>query len=229
MKLYDSAMAPNPRRVRIFLAEKGIEVPTEQVDIAKAENRKPPFLAKNPMGVLPVLELDDGTCIAESVAICRYFEEMQPEPALMGTDARDRAIVEMWNRRMELEIALPIMQSFRNTHDFFKGRIPQAPEYGEICGKAAAERIGWIDGELADREWVAGDRFTIADLTLLMGIDFFHRVVELQQKYCPPGMRIVNAFQTNGILLNDEWCHFFHQHNFLIGLSVDGPQQVHDA
>ena len=93
MKLHDSAMAPNPRRVRIFLAEKGTEVPTVQVDIAKAENRQPPFLAKNPLGGVPVLELDDGTFIAESVAICRYFEETQPDPPLMGTDAADRARV----------------------------------------------------------------------------------------------------------------------------------------
>jgi glutathione S-transferase len=172
MKLYDSAFAPNPRRVRIFLAEKGVEVPTVQVDIGKAENRRPEFLAKNPMGAVPVLELDDGTFLAESVAICRYFEEVQPEPVLMGTDARDRAVVEMWNRRMELEVALPIMQSFRNTHDFFKGRIPQVPEYGEVCKAAAAKNLEWLDAELAGRAFVAGDRYTIADITALVGIDF---------------------------------------------------------
>jgi len=172
MKLYDSAMAPNPRRVRIFLAEKGIEVPIVPVDIGKAENRKPEFLARNPMGGVPVLELDDGTCIAESVAICRYFEELHPEPPLMGTDARDRAIVEMWNRRMELEVAMPAMQSFRNTHDFFKGRIPQVPEYGAVSKAAAIKRLEWLDQELAGRDFIAGDRFTIADITALVGIDF---------------------------------------------------------
>jgi glutathione S-transferase len=172
MKLYDSAFAPNPRRVRVFLAEKGIEVPTVQVDIGKAENRRPEFLAKNPRGGVPVLELDDGTYLAESVAICRYFEEVQPEPVLMGTDARDRAVVEMWNRRMELEVALPIVQSFRNTHDFFKGRIPQVPEYGEVCKDAAAKSLEWLDEELASREFVAGDRYTIADITAQVGIDF---------------------------------------------------------
>ncbi len=92
VKLYDSKMAPNPRRVRIYLAEKGIEVPVQQVDIVKAESRQPAFLAKNPMGTLPVLELDDGTCIAESIAICRYFDAAKPEPPLFGTDARDRPI-----------------------------------------------------------------------------------------------------------------------------------------
>jgi len=172
VKLYDSTMAPNPRRVRIFLAEKGIEVPTVQIDIGKAENRQPPFLAKNPMGGVPILELDDGTIIAESVAICRYFEETQPEPPLMGVDAQDRALVEMWQRRMELEIATPIMGTFRNTHDFFKGRIPQVPEYGAILKDSAFKRLEWIDSELADRPFVAGERFTIADITLLVGIDF---------------------------------------------------------
>jgi glutathione S-transferase len=172
VKLYDSAMAPNPRRVRIFLAEKGIEVPTVQVDIGKAENRQPDFLAKNPLGGVPVLELDDGRFLAESVAICRYFEEIQPEPPLMGTDAADRAWVEMWNRRMELEVASNCMQAFRQTHDFFKGRIPQVPEWGAACKESALKRLAWLDGELAEREFIAGDRYTIADITALVGIDF---------------------------------------------------------
>jgi len=172
VKLYDSAMAPNPRRVRIFLAEKGLEVPTEQVDIGRAENRKPPYTDKNPLGGLPLLELDDGTCIAETVAICRYFEETHPEPPLLGTDALDRALVEMWQRRMELEIFVPIAQVFRNTHEFFKGRIPQVPEYGEACREQAAKRMAWLDRELASREFVAGERYSIADITALCGIDF---------------------------------------------------------
>lgn len=172
MKLYDSAMAPNPRRVRIFLAEKGIEVASEQVDIAKAENRQPPFLAKNPMGGLPVLELDDGTHIAESIAICRYFEAIQPDPPLFGVDAKDTAVVEMWNRRMELEVFNTITGCFRNTHDFFKGRIPQVPEYGEVCRGAAEKRLAWLDEVLADRDFIAGERLTVADITALCGIDF---------------------------------------------------------
>jgi len=172
MKLYDSAMAPNPRRVRIFLAEKGIEVPTVQVDIGSAENRKPEFLAKNPMGGVPILELDDGTYLAETVAICRYFEAQQPEPVLMGIDGRDCAIVEMWNRRMEFEIAQPAMMSFRNTHDFFKGRIPQVPEYGAVCKQSVLKRLEWLDTELSNRPFIAGERYTIADITALVGIDF---------------------------------------------------------
>lgn len=179
MKLYNSAVAPNPRRVRVFLAEKGIEVPTVDVDIAKSENRQPDFLAKNPLGGVPILELDDGTIIAESTAICRYFEETKPEPPLMGLDARDRAIVEMWLRRIEFEVAFPIMQTFRNTHDFFKGRIPQVPEWGAVCKKRAIQQMAWLDGELSDRPFVAGDRYTIADITLLIGIDF-GRVSEIR-------------------------------------------------
>jgi glutathione S-transferase len=178
VKLYDSTLAPNPRRVRIFLAEKGVSVPIEQVDIGKAQNRQPEYLAKNPLGGVPILELDDGTVIAESVAICRYFEETNPTPPLLGTDARDRALVEMWQRRMEFEVALPIMQTFRNTHAFFKGRIPQVPEYGEVCRKAAESRLRWLDEVLADRPFVAGERYTIADITALVGIDF-GRVVKI--------------------------------------------------
>jgi glutathione S-transferase len=179
VKLYDSAIAPNPRRVRVFLAEKGIEVPTVSIDIVKAENRQPAFLVKNPLGGVPVLELDDGTTLSESTAICRYFEEVQPDPPLMGTDARDRASVEMWLRRVEFEVAFPIMQTFRNTHDFFKGRIPQVAEWGTVCRKQALEQLAWLDGEMADRPFVAGDRYTIADITLLIGVDF-GRVLDIR-------------------------------------------------
>ena len=173
MKIYEFTGAPNPRRVRVFLAEKGINnFPSVQVNIASGENRKPEFLKINPMGGLPVLELDDGTLIAESVAICRYFEESHPEPRLMGVDAKDKAIVEMWNRRMEFEVLAMTAASFRNTSDFFKGRIPQVKEYGEIAKNAAIKRLEWLDTVLADREFIAGPRFTIADITALIGIDF---------------------------------------------------------
>ena len=173
MKLYNSSTAPNPRRVRIFLAEKGIKVPLEEVDILKAVNRGPEFRRKNPMAAVPVLELDDGTCIAESVAICRYFEELQPEPPLFGiADARDRALVEMWNRRMEFALFIPIADAFRQRHEFFKGRIRQVPEYAEAQRLNAEESLGWLDGELAARRFIAGERFTIADITAMVAIDF---------------------------------------------------------
>ena len=172
MKIYDFTQAPNPRRVRVFLAEKGLTVPYEQINIGTADNRKPEFLKINPMGTLPVLELDDGTRIAESVAICRYFEETKPEPPLMGVDAKDKAVVEMWQRRMELEVLSMAAGSFRNTSDFFKGRIPQVKEYGEVCKAAAIKRLERLDTVLADREFIAGPRYTIADITALIGIDF---------------------------------------------------------
>jgi glutathione S-transferase len=172
MKLYDYPAAPNPRRVRVFLAEKGIDVPKVLVDITKGENRSPEYLAKNPMGGVPILELDDGTILAESVAICRYFEESKPEPNLMGRTPVEKAQIEMWNRRMELEILMNTAGCFRNTHAFFKGRIPQSPEYGAICREAALKRLEWLDAELAKRRFVAGDRYTIADITALIGIDF---------------------------------------------------------
>ena len=172
MKLYDSKMAPNPRRVRIFLAEKGIQVPDDQVDLAKAQNRSPEFLNINPMGGVPVLQMDDGTNLAESVAICRYFEETHPEPRLMGVDARDKAEVEMWQRRMELNLLSMVAGCFRNTSEFFKGRIPQVPEYGEVCRQAAEKAFGMLDGFLADRKFIAGERYTIADITALVAVDF---------------------------------------------------------
>ena len=172
MKLHDSSFAPNPRRVRIFLAEKGIEVPTVQVDIGKQENLEPAFKALNPLQRVPVLELDDGTCIAESVAICRYFEGQQPDPVLMGVDAQDAALVEMWQRRMEQQVLENVASCFRNTHDYFKGRIAQVPEYGEVCRGWAEERLVWLDEVLEDRAFIAGDRYTIADITALVAIDF---------------------------------------------------------
>ena len=172
MKLYDSKTAPNPRRVRVFAAEKQLEIPTVQVDLNARENHTPAYRDKNPMGGVPMLELDDGTCIAESVAICRYLEGIRPDPPLMGTDAKDRAVVEMWQRRMELEIFQPIANVFVHTHEWFKGRRPQIPEFGEACRTHALARMKWLDEVLATRPYVAGERYTIADITALVGIDW---------------------------------------------------------
>jgi len=190
MKLYDGGRAPNPRRVRIFLAEKGISVPYVQVNIGTAENRQPAFLAKNPMGTLPVLEFDDGAFLAESVAICRYFEEQKPEQNLMGRDSRERAFIEMWQRRMEFEVLNLTAQSFRNTTEFFKGRIPQNKEYAEVCRNTAIKRFEWLDKELANRPYIAGDRFTVADIILYCALDFGGSV---NQKI-DPSLKNVNAW-----------------------------------
>ncbi len=172
MKIYESHAAPNPRRVRIFLAEKGLKVPYEEVDIGKAVNRGEDFRRKNSLGTVPVLELDNGTYISESVAICRYFEELQPEPALFGTGPEQRALVEMWNRRIEFNLLQPIADSFRQRHDFFKGRIRQLPEYAQVQRLNAEDGLRWLDRELAMRPFIAGHHFSIADITALVAIDF---------------------------------------------------------
>ncbi|MYZ47171.1 glutathione S-transferase family protein [Propylenella binzhouense] len=174
MKLIDGGRAPNPRRVRIFLAEKGIGVPLETMDLAARQHRTEAFRALNPMQRLPVLVLDDGTPLAESVAICRYFEEIQPEPPLFGVGAKERALVEMWNRRMEFELYMPTSAAFRHTHPAMaEMEVPQLPDWGEACRKKVEQTLGWFDEELSARPFVAGDRFTIADITALVAVDFF--------------------------------------------------------
>jgi glutathione S-transferase len=174
MKLYQDTRAPNPRRVRIFLAEKalldGVELIT--VDIGTGANLAAEHLARNPLGLVPVLELDDGRQLRETMAICRYLEEQTPEPNLFGADAWERAQIEQWNRHAELEVLFPVAQVFRNTHDFWKTRLEQAPEFGAIMRRVLIERMGWLDRELAARPFLAGDRFTVADITLLCALDF---------------------------------------------------------
>jgi len=179
MKLYDSKTAPNPRRVRIFLAEKGITVPTEQVDIVGKQNRTPEYAKKNPMMGVPILELDDGTVISETMAICRYFEETQPNPPLMGKDAKDRAVVEMWNRRMELNVMNCITSAFRHGNAFFAGRISQVPAYAEQCLKEAPATFDFLDEVLGKTKFIAGDSYSVADITALCTVDFA-RVLRLK-------------------------------------------------
>ena len=172
MLLYHDPRAPNPRRVRIFLAEKAVAYDTIEVSIATAEHQKPEFRRKNPLALLPVLELPDGKILRESMAICRYIEELHPEPNLLGADAWERAQIEQWNRHAELELLIPIAQVFRNTNAFWNGRIKQAPEFGEIMREVVCSRFDWLDGELAQRPYLAGPRFTVADITALCAVDF---------------------------------------------------------
>ena len=173
MKLYNLPPAPNPRRVRIFLAEKGVEVPTVDLDITNNEHRTPEFLALNPLAALPVLELDDGTVITESMAICRYFEELHPQPPMFGRSVLERAQVEMWTRRIELGLMRAITDHFVHGNDFWKGRREQVPEYAELARTRALASMEWLDGELAQREFIAGEDYTVADITaqcaLLLG------------------------------------------------------------
>lgn len=172
MLLYHDTRAPNPRRVRMFLAEKGVAYDTIEVSIAAAEHHKPEFRRKNPLALLPVLEMPDGKVLRESMAICRYIEELHPEPNLFGADAWERAQIEQWNRHAELDVFLPITAVFRNTHAFWSGRIKQAPEYGEIMRELVCSRFDWLEQELAQRPYLAGERFTVADITALCAIDF---------------------------------------------------------
>lgn len=173
MKLFDGGRAPNPRRVRIFLAEKGLSVPLAPVDMGTLEHRKEEVASRNPLRRLPVLELDDGTVLTETVAICRYFEELHPEPALFGKGALGRALVEMWQRRMEFNLFLPVGQAFRHIHPAMKEwEVPQIPEWGEANKPKAVEFLHILDKELASREFIAGDAYTIADITGLVAVDF---------------------------------------------------------
>jgi glutathione S-transferase len=179
MKLYDYAPAPNPRRVRIFLAEKGIALPTVQVDLRANAQFTPAFRAVNPDCTVPVLELDDGTRIADVMAICVYFETLQSDPPLMGVGAQDRANVIAWQRRVERDGFFAVAEAFRNSTPAFKGRaLPGADDYEQIPalverGRArVAKFFRMLDSCLADREFVAGKQYSIADITALVAVDF---------------------------------------------------------
>jgi len=173
MKLYDGGRAVNPRRVRIFLAEKGIEVPIEPVDIAAQQHRTETFAAINPMRRLPALELDDGTVIAESIAICRYFEALQPDPPLFGRGPLEIAMVEMWNRRAEFHLMAPVTTVFQHLHPFMKPLVnPQVPDWGEANKTRVTEFLQFLDRELKDRPYIAGNDFTVADITAWTAVDF---------------------------------------------------------
>ena len=173
MKLYDGGRAPNPRRTRIFLAEKGIKLPTQQIDLGALEHMSASYAAINPLKRVPALVLDDGTVITESIAISRYFEALQPEPALFGRDALETARVEMWNRRLELHLLFPISHVFRNTHPAMKAmEVPQVPAWAEANKPRILDFIGIVDRELEGRPFISGDNFTVADITGFISLDF---------------------------------------------------------
>lgn len=173
VRLLDGGRAPNPRRVRIFLAEKGIAVPVVPVDMAALEHRSEPVKALNPLQRLPVLELADGTAITESIAICRYLEALHPEPPLFGSDALAIARIEMWQRRLELNLLACVAAAFRHIHPAMKDwEVPQVPEWGEANKGKALEFLGLLDGELAATPFVAGNEYSVADITGLIAIDF---------------------------------------------------------
>ena len=173
MKLYDAGRAPNPRRVRIFLAEKGIEVPLVPVDIGKLEHKTPAFAAVNPLQRTPALELEDGTVITESIAICRYFEALHPDPPLFGTDPLEIALITMWERRMEFNLLGAVAAVFRHLHPAMaQMEAPQVPAWGEANKPRVLEFLRFVDSHLAGRAFLCGERFTVADITGLVGLDF---------------------------------------------------------
>lgn len=183
MKLYTSHRAPNPRRVRWVMAEKGIEgVEIVEVDLLSGEHRTADYRAKFGVPHVPALELDDGTCLTESLAICRYLEALNPAPNLFGHDAVEQAMIEMWTRRCEFYLANPIMLNVRHTHPALAAleatQMPQVADYNRL---AAEKYMRSLDRRLADREWIAADRFTIADVVAAVGLDFARLI-----KYRPP-------------------------------------------
>lgn len=174
MKIYDGGRAPNPRRVQIFLKEKGIEVDTQQLDLNAHEHRSQEMLAKNPVATVPFLELDDGTVIAETIAICRYIEEHHKEPVLFGSTPLERAVIEMWNRRIEFGFFLRVAQSFRHLHpaaEVLEGE--QIPDWGRKNQKLAIEYLDVLEAQLADNQFIAGDKFSVADITAIVAVQFF--------------------------------------------------------
>lgn len=172
MKLYDGKMQPSARRLRMFLAEKGVSVPTVPIDLGTAENRTPKFLALNPVGELPTLELDDGTVLTESIALCRYFEALHPEPNLLGRGALETAQIEMWALRLMFRLYVPMTQAFQHTHKWWADRIQQVPEYGAISRQKVLDQLAQLETHMAGREFVAAPRFTLADIVAFTTIEF---------------------------------------------------------
>ena len=173
MKLIDQPRAPDPRRVNIFLAEKGIEVPSEILNLPGKEHLTPEIKALNPFQTLPILVLDDGTAISESMAICRYFEELHPDPPLMGTTPLEKATIEMWQRRMELNLMNNVAAVFRHSHPAMAElEVPQVAEWAEANRPRVQRGLEILDAQLADNAYVAGGKYTVAEITALVGVDF---------------------------------------------------------
>ena len=193
MKLYDFSLAPSPRRVRIFIAEKGIEIPSVQINTRERQQFTDEYRAVNPNCTVPALQLDDGTCILDSVAICRYLEETHPEPNLMGRDAREKAVIEMWSRLAEIEGYLAAAESVRNGAPMFEDRglpgvtggVPQIPALVERGKQTVGRLFAKLDRQLASNSHLAGDRFSIADITAYVAFDFAKRAeIEIPDS-CP--------------------------------------------
>jgi len=177
MKFYNS-LGPNPRVVRIFMAEKGITIPFEEIDIMKGDNRREPYLQKNSAGQMPALELDNGHCVTEITAICEYLEDIHPTPALIGSNPEQKAETRKWTRRIDLNICEPLANGFRYSQGLplFKDRMITLPEAADGLKRVAQDRLKWLNGEMAGKEFVCGKRFTLADILLFCFIDFGNSV-----------------------------------------------------
>jgi glutathione S-transferase len=173
MKLYDS-IGPNPRVVKMFMAEKGIDLPRVTVDLMKGENRQAAHLARNPAGQTPALELDNGVVLAEITAICEYLDEKYPNPPLIGTTPEERGATRMWTRRVDINIVEPLTNGFRFSEGLglFKDRVRCIPQAADDLKTLAQERITWLDGLIAGRDFIAGDKITLADILLFCFLDF---------------------------------------------------------
>jgi glutathione S-transferase len=191
MLLYNS-FGPNPRATRMFLAEKGITLPTKEIDLLKSENRRPPYSDRNPGGQLPALELDNGACIGETVAIWEYLEEKHPAPALIGSTPEERAETRQWQRRVELKITEHLYNGFRFAEGaaLFKDRMRILPDAAPGLKQTAQDGLKWLDGLLAGRDYIAGKRFTIADIILFSALDFGASVGQP----IDPSLKNVNAW-----------------------------------
>lgn len=179
MKLYDNPHAPNPRRVRMVLAEKGVSYESEVLDLGAGDNTTPDFCSKNPLAKVPVLELDDGLCLAETGAICRYLDEAYPESSLYGIGAKERAMIDMWDHRMEFGLLIHAAMGFQHTSGFFKDRMTPVEAWGVESIKNFIKILPVLETQLTNNEWVAGANFSIADITAVCAIDFA-RIVKVR-------------------------------------------------
>jgi len=192
MRIWGSKSRGNPLRVAIFLAEKGLDIPFEPVDLMHGAHREAGFKAKNPAGLVPVLELDDGTCISETIAICRYFERLHPEPPLMGVGALDEAIVEMWQRRVEFHLYGAAREVFRHSVDFVKALEPvQLADWADLNRPRVTRAVDMLEDQLRTTRYIAGERFSVADITAIFAV----QMLDLIKAPIPPHRTALQRWQ----------------------------------
>lgn len=190
VRLYGQRRAPNPRRVDIFLAEKGVEIPRIELNLLGLEQRRPDYVARTGIAQVPALELSDGAVLTETQAICRYLEALHPEPNMIGRDVMDQVTIEMWQRRMEFGLFTAVGSCFRHTNPHMAVMEDQCPDWGEVNRRRIGEHLQALDARLEGRDWIAADRLTVADITAIVAIDFL-RVIKYE---VPDGLRNLAAW-----------------------------------